>query len=126
MGWLISIVFTYSGIYYNIEKDCVQVKLETIETEYQALELFVGPIDNIKRPKYRGLYTCFFKLKRKIVLIIPYRRKQQSSFISTSVLEANQHQDLHGVKQVIIHAKNMIHALSLEKFDNNINSLVTP
>ena len=37
MGWLISLVFTESGTYYNIAKNFREVKLEMIETEYKAL-----------------------------------------------------------------------------------------
>ena len=37
MGWIISIIFTKSGTDYNIAKDFVKFRLETIETYYQAL-----------------------------------------------------------------------------------------
>ena len=37
MDWFTSLVFTKSGTNYNIAKDFGQVKLEMIETEYQAL-----------------------------------------------------------------------------------------
>ena len=37
MGWLTSLVFTESGIDYNIAKDFGQVKLDTIKKEYQAM-----------------------------------------------------------------------------------------
>ena len=48
MGWITSLVFTESGTDYNIAKDFVQVKIETIGTEYQALEVATQPTDNIK------------------------------------------------------------------------------
>ena len=60
MGWLTSIVFTKSGTYYNIDKDFGQVKIETTETDYQALEIATQPTDNIKKLKFRGLYTWLF------------------------------------------------------------------
>ena len=37
MGCITSLVFTESGTYYNIVKYFGQVKIETIETDYQAL-----------------------------------------------------------------------------------------
>ena len=40
MGWITSLVFTKSGIDCNTEKDFGQFRLETIETDYQALEIF--------------------------------------------------------------------------------------
>ena len=49
MGWLTSLIFTKSGTYYNITKDFGQVKLETIETEFQVLELSTSPNDSIKK-----------------------------------------------------------------------------
>ena len=36
MGWITSLVFTVSGTDYNIANDFRQVKIETIETDYQA------------------------------------------------------------------------------------------
>ena len=65
MGWLTSLVFTESGTNYNIAKDFGQFKLETIETEYQALEISVSPNDNITKLKYRGLCTCLFNSSDK-------------------------------------------------------------
>ena len=37
MGWITSLVFTEPGTDYNIAKDFGQVKIETIETDYQDL-----------------------------------------------------------------------------------------
>ena len=37
MGWITSLVFTESGIDYSIAKDFGQVKIETIEIDYQEL-----------------------------------------------------------------------------------------
>ena len=56
-GWLTSIVFTKSGTDYNIPKDFRQVKLNTIKTEYQAIVIYTSPNDDIKRIKYRSIYT---------------------------------------------------------------------
>ena len=60
MGWITSLGFTKSGTDYNIAKDFGQVKIETIETDYQALEIATQPTDNIKKLKFCGLYTWFF------------------------------------------------------------------
>ena len=57
MGWITYLVLTESGTYYNIEKDFGQVKIETIETDYQVLEIATQPTDNIQNLKFRGLYT---------------------------------------------------------------------
>ena len=59
MGWITSLVFIESGTGYNIAKDFGQVIIETIETYYQALEISIQPTDNIKKLKFRGLYTWF-------------------------------------------------------------------
>ena len=61
MVWLTSIVFTESGTHYNIANYFLLVKLKTIEMEYQAMELYISPNDNITKLKYRGLYTWIFK-----------------------------------------------------------------
>ena len=37
MIWITSLVFTESGTDYNIAKDFRKVRIETIETDYQAL-----------------------------------------------------------------------------------------
>ena len=60
MGWITSLVFTESGTDYNIAKDFGQVKVETIETDYKALEVATQSTDNIKKLKLRGLYTWLF------------------------------------------------------------------
>ena len=60
MGWITSIIFTESGTDYNIAKYFGQVKIETIEIDYQALEIATQPTDIIKKLKYRGLYTWIF------------------------------------------------------------------
>ena len=48
MGLITSLVFTESGTYYNIEKYFGQSRIETIETDYQALKITTQPTDNIK------------------------------------------------------------------------------
>ena len=65
MGWLKYLVFAESGTDYNIVKDLGQVKLEMVETEYQALELSTSPNNNIKKLKYRSLFTCVFNSSNK-------------------------------------------------------------
>ena len=48
MGCITSLVFTKSGTDYNTAKDFVHVRIETIETDYQALEIATQPTDNNK------------------------------------------------------------------------------
>ena len=60
MGLIISLIFTESGTYYNIAKDFVRIRIETIEKDYQTLEISTQPTDNIKKPKFCGLYTWLF------------------------------------------------------------------
>ena len=60
MGWITSFVFTELGTYYNIAKAFEQVKIDTIEIDYQALEVATQLTDNIKKLKFRGLYTWLF------------------------------------------------------------------
>ena len=37
MRWITALIFTISGTYYNIAKYFGQVRIDKIETEYQAL-----------------------------------------------------------------------------------------
>ena len=60
MVLITSIVFTESGTDYNIAKYFGRVKIKTIEIDYQALEIATQPTDNIKKLKFRGLYTWLF------------------------------------------------------------------
>ena len=62
MRWMTSLVFTKSGTYYNIAKDFGKVRLDKIDTDYQALEISTLPTDNIKKLKFRGLYIWIFNL----------------------------------------------------------------
>ena len=39
MGWITSLVFTKLGRYYNIAKYFGQVRIETIDIDYQAMEI---------------------------------------------------------------------------------------
>ena len=48
MGWITCLVFTKSGTGYNIAKYFGQVIIETIEIDYQDLEIATQPTDNIK------------------------------------------------------------------------------
>ena len=91
IGWLTPLVFTESGTYYNTAKDFGQVKLETIDKEYQDLELFTLPTDKIKTQTKCPLNLAF-KLKRKIGSRFPCQRNQQSSSNRPSGLEYNHHQ----------------------------------
>ena len=48
MVWITFLVFTESVTNYSIAKDFQQVRIETIYTDYQALEIATQPTDNIK------------------------------------------------------------------------------
>ena len=60
MGWITSIIFTEPGTDYNIANDFRQVRTDTIERDYQALEIFTQPTDKIKKIKFLGLYSWLF------------------------------------------------------------------
>ena len=60
MGWITFFVFTEPGTDYNIAKDFGQVSIQTIETDYQAIEIVTQRTDNIKKLKLCGLYTWIF------------------------------------------------------------------
>ena len=62
MGWITSLAFTESGTDYKFAKDFEKVRLETIEKDYQDLEVATQPTDNIKKLKFCGLYTWLFNL----------------------------------------------------------------
>ena len=66
MGWITSLVFAESLTDYNIVKDFGQVKIETIEKDYQALVISTQPTDNIKKLKFRGLHTWLFNSSDKL------------------------------------------------------------
>ena len=124
LGWITSLVFTKSGTDYNIAKYFGQVKIEMIETDYQALEVATQPTDNIKKLKFRGLYTWLFNSSDKSAqdfLAEESNNHHRSRPLAWKLLTTK---ILRGVKQVIRCAKNMIHTIYLEKFDNNIKSLV--
>ena len=115
MGWITSLGFTKSGTDYNIAKDFGQVKIETIETDYQALEIATQPTDNIKKLKFCGLYTWLFNLSDELAqdfLAEESDNYHRSGPLAWKLLTKN---ILRGVKQVIRRAKNMIHTLFLEK-----------
>ena len=57
--WAGSLVFAESGTYYNIVKDFGKVRLETIETEYQAHEISTLRTENIKKHIPRPLQLAF-------------------------------------------------------------------
>ena len=65
IGWFTYLVFTYSGINNIIAKDLFPVKLEMIETEYQAPKISISPNDSITKLKYCGLYTWLFNSSEK-------------------------------------------------------------
>ena len=43
MGWITSLVFTESGTDYNIANYFGKVRIETVETDYQALKIVTQP-----------------------------------------------------------------------------------
>ena len=124
MGWIKSLVFTKSGTYYNIAKDFVKVIIETIETDYQALEISTQPTNNIKKLKFRGLYTWIFNSSNKSDQYFLAKESDNHHRYVPQAWKLLTTNILHGIKQVIRRAQNIIHTLSLEKFDNNIKSLV--
>ena len=69
MGGITSLVFTESGTDYNIAKDFVQVRIETIETDYQALEISTQPTDNTNNFKFCGLYTWLFNSSEELAIM---------------------------------------------------------
>ena len=124
MGWITSIVFAESGTYYNIAKDFGQLKIETIETDYQALEIVTQPTDNIKRLKLRGLYTWIFNSSDELAQDFCAKESDSHHLSKPLAWKLLTTKILRGVKQGICHAQKMIHTLSLNFFDNNIKSLV--
>ena len=124
IDWIKSPVFTKSATDYNIAKDFGQVRLDTIQTDYQALEISTLPTDNIKKLKFRGLYTWLLKSSNESdqdFFAKESDNNHQSGPLAWKLLTTN---ILCGIKQGICLVKNMIHKISLEKFDNNIKSLV--
>ena len=124
MGWITYLVFTESGIHYNIAKGFGQVRIETIETDYQDLEIATQPTDNTKKLKFCGIYAWFFNSSDKSAqyfLAEESDNHHRSRPLVWKLLTTN---ILRGVKQGIHHAQNMVHMLSLKNFGNNIKSLV--
>ena len=72
MGWITSLVFTESGTNYNIAKDFGQVKIETIETDSQALEIATQPTNNIQKPGFptKATNRLRISLPKKATIII--------------------------------------------------------
>ena len=124
MGWITSLVFNKSGTYCNIAKDFGQFIIETIETDYQALEISTLPTDKIKKLKFRGLYTWIFNSSGESAqdsLAKESNNYSRSGPLDWKLLTTN---ILCGVRQGIHRAQKIIHTLSLEKFDNYIKPLV--
>ena len=120
MGWLTSLVCTKSGTAYKTAKYFGQVKLETIKTSYQALELSTSPNYNMKKINYRDLYTWIFNSRDKLgqyFISEESNNHHQSGLLVWNLITTN---ILRGIKQVIHCAKNMLHTISPEKFHTNI------
>ena len=79
MVCITSLVFTESGTYYNIAKDFGQVRIETIETDYQYLEFSTLPTDKTKTLKFRGLYTWLFNSRDESAQDFLAGKKRKSS-----------------------------------------------
>ena len=105
MGWITSLIFTKLGTDYNIAKDFGQVKIETIETYYQAPEIANQLTDNIKKLKLCGLYTWIFNPREESAqdfLAKESDNHHQSGPLACKLLTTK---ILRGVKQVICCAK---------------------
>ena len=97
-----------------------QVKIETIETYYQALKIATQTNDNMKKLKFRGLYTWLFNSSdesAQYFLAEESHNHHRSGPLSWKLLTTK---IISSVKQGIRREKNIIHTLYLEKFDNNI------
>ena len=113
MSWLTSLVLTESGTDYNTAKYFGQVKLETIEAGYQALELSTSHNNNIKNLKYRGLYTWIFNSSDESTqdfLAEESNNHHQSGPLAWKLITTN---ILGGVKQGICLAQKIIHTICL-------------
>ena len=65
MGWITSLFFIKPGTDYNIAEYFGLVIKETIEIDYQTLEISTQRTDNIKKLKFRSLYTWIFNSSDK-------------------------------------------------------------
>ena len=124
MGWITSLVFTESSTYYRIAKYFGPVIIYTIETYYKALEISTQPTNNIKKLKFRGIYTWLFNSSDVSAQDFIFKESDNHHQSGPLAWKLHTTKILRGVKQGIICAQNMIHTLSLKKFDNNIKSLV--
>ena len=124
MGWITSLVFTKSDTDYNIAKDFGQAKIETIETDHQTLKIATQPTDNIKKIKFCGLYNWFFNSRDELAQDFLAKESDNHHQSGSLVWKLPSNNILRGVKHGICRAQNMIHTLSLEKFDSNNKLLV--
>ena len=111
MDWITSLVFTESGTDYNIAKDFGQFRIETIDTDYQALEIATQLTDNIKKTKFHSLYTCLFNSSdesAQYFLAKESNNHHRYGALPCKLLTTN---ILCGVKQRTFHAQNMIHVI---------------
>ena len=60
MGWIASLIFIKSGTDYNIATGFRKFRIESIEIDYQDLEISTQPTDIIKELKFHVLYTWIF------------------------------------------------------------------
>ena len=117
MVWITSLVFTELGTYYNIAKAFEQVKIDTIEIDYQALEVATQLTDNIKKIKFRGLYTWLFNSSDESsqdLLAKEINNHHRSRPLAWKLLTTK---ILRGVKQGIRRSQNMIHTISFQSLD---------
>ena len=124
MGWLTSLVVTESGTDYNIAKDFGEFKIETIKTEYQALELSTSPNDNTKKLEYRVVYNWIFKSRCELSQYFFAKESENYHRSGPLAWKLITTKILRGIKQGLCRAQSMIHTFSLEKFDKNTKSLV--
>ena len=120
MGWITYLVFTKSGTDNSTVKDFVYVRIETIKTDYQDMEIATQPTDNNKKLKFRGLYTWLFNSGNESAQYFLAKESNNRHQSRPMTWKLHTTKILHSVKKEICCAQNMIHTLSLEKFDNMV------
>ena len=124
MDWIKYLDFTESGTYYNIAKKIGWVKTETIEIDFEALEISTQTTDIIKKLKLQGLYTWLLNSSNEWAQDFLAKENDNHHRYEHLAWKLLTTKILHEVKQGICRAQNIIHTLSLDKFDSNIKSLV--
>ena len=105
-------------------KDFGQVRIETIETDDQSLEISTQPTDNIKKIEFCDLFTWIFNSSDKSAQYFLSKESNNDHRSGSLVWKLLTTKNLRGFKQGIGRAQNTFHILYLDNFDNNIKSLV--